>query len=83
MFFAALQSACSAWPQATHSNPAGRRRFWAATCPQFERGWLVWAGGTAMSIEPHQAAAYCIARVMDRALRRGLVAGGEPMVLSP
>jgi hypothetical protein len=43
--------------------PAWLRRFWAATCPQFEQVWLVCAGGTAMSIEPHQAALYCIARV--------------------
>ena len=58
MFFAALRSAFSRWPQATHSNTAWLLRFPAVVWPQALHAWLVYAGGTATSITPDQAALY-------------------------
>ena len=58
MFFAALRSAFSAWPQATHWNNDCDLRFSAAVWPQALHSWLVYAGGTATSITPDQVALY-------------------------
>jgi hypothetical protein len=71
MFFAALRSACSVWPQATPWKRAWQVRFSAATCPQTEHCWLAYAGVTATSIAPRQAVLYwSIKRDIGQPLRR-------------
>ncbi|ODV05176.1 MAG: hypothetical protein ABT20_13775 [Rubrivivax sp. SCN 70-15] len=47
MFFAALRSAFSVWPQATQANSAWLLRFSAAVWQQALHAWLVYADGTA------------------------------------
>lgn len=56
MFFAALRSALSAWPQPRHKNFAWFRRL--STLPQALHCWLVYAGGTATSVTPAEVALY-------------------------
>ena len=71
MTFAALRSAFSVWPQATQTNTAWLFLFSAAMWPQAEHSWLVYAGGTAMSITPPLAALYSsMERAMLQPLRR-------------
>jgi len=71
MFLAVLRSTLSLWLQATHSNTASVLRFSAAVWPQALHAWLVYAGGTATSITPDQAALYSsIDRAIDQPLRR-------------
>jgi hypothetical protein len=70
MFSAALRSAFSLCPHATHWNSAWVLRLSDALCPQVAHVWLVKSAGTATNFTPRQAALYwSIERAIDQPFR--------------